>query len=103
MKISPLLVFALLATSAQADENFRCGKWIASSDLSVTELLARCGEPAKRATRTEDVMVRNANTGLLYKSGVTTVETWTFERGSTAPAMVVTIVDGRIKSIDRGG
>jgi len=85
-----------------ADSNFRCGKWVASRDMSVTDLRAKCGEPASRETRVEDVLSRNQNTGLMYKSGVTQVEVWTYERGSTAPPMIVTIVDGRIKSIERG-
>lgn len=90
----------LLSATAQAD-NFRCGKWIASEDLSVPELLARCGEPASRETRVEDVYSRNHNNGGTYKSGQMTIETWIYDRGSTAPAIVVTIVDGRIKSIER--
>lgn len=93
---------ALLAPASWADESFRCGKWVVSSSLTVSELLAKCGEPASRATRTDDVMVRNPNTGLVYKSGESTVETWIFARGSGAQPMVVTIVDGRIKSIERG-
>ncbi len=36
----------------------------------------------------------------MLKVGETTVETWTYDRGAN-PAMVVTIVDGHIKSIDR--
>jgi hypothetical protein len=96
------LLAVLLSAAAQADANFRCGKWIASSDMSVTDLRAKCGEPTSRASRTEDVMVRNRNTGLMYKSGETLIETWTYDRGTTAPPMVVTIVDGRIKSIERG-
>jgi hypothetical protein len=34
--------------------------------------------------------------------GETTIETWVYDRTPNAD-MVVTIVDGRIKSIDRGG
>jgi hypothetical protein len=45
-------------------------------------------------------MARNNNVGLMMKVGETTVETWTYDRGANA-AMVVTIVDGHIKSIDR--
>jgi hypothetical protein len=45
--------------------------------------------------------VRNRNNGLRVKVGETTVQTWTYERGANAP-MIVTIVDGRIKSIERG-
>jgi hypothetical protein len=36
----------------------------------------------------------------MMKVGETTVETWTYDRGAN-PAMVVIIVDGHIKSIDR--
>jgi len=97
------LALAALAFSCAANaENFRCGKWIATTDLSVAELLARCGEPASRQTRTEEVRTRNRNTGLMGKTGEVIVETWIYERGTQAPPVVVTIVDGRIKSITRG-
>ena len=36
----------------------------------------------------------------MVKIGETRMETWTYDRGAN-PAMVVTIVDGRIKSIER--
>jgi len=90
----------LLCANAQAD-NFRCGKWLATTDLPVSELLSKCGEPATRETRIEDVLSRNYTTGAMYKTGEMTVETWTYDRGTTAPPIVVTIVDGRIKSIER--
>jgi hypothetical protein len=91
----------MLPFAASADENFRCGNWIASSDLSVDELVQKCGEPTTRATRTEDVLVRNRDNGLMRKTGETLIETWTYDRGAQAAPMVVTIVDGRIKSIER--
>ena len=91
----------MLPLAASADENFRCGNWIASSDMSVGELVQKCGEPTSRSSRTEDVKVRNRDNGLLLKVGETLIETWTYDRGPQAAPMVVTIVDGRIKSIDR--
>jgi hypothetical protein len=96
-------IFAVLVLPqiTLADETFRCGQWVVSSALSVAELVARCGEPSTRESRTEDVKVRNRNNGLLIKTGETTTETWTYERGTQAAPMVVTIVDGQIKSIDR--
>lgn len=104
MKIACLMVLALLGTAyaerAQAD-NFRCGKWLATPDLAVPDLLARCGEPVSREVRTEDVLVRNYNTGLMFKNGERTIELWTYDRGANASPMVVTIVDGRIESIER--
>ena len=97
----PMVVLALLPLAALADESFRCGKWIATSAMSVAELTAKCGQPTARASETRDVLVRNRNFGLMTKTGETTVETWTYDRGPTAAPMVVTIVDGRIKSIER--
>ena len=101
MKSSVLAAAALLMpVAASADETFRCGKWIVSSAMTVAELTGKCGEPTSRESRTEDVKARNNNVGLMMKVGETTVETWTYDRGAN-PAMVVIIVDGQIKSIDR--
>ncbi len=104
MRSAPAIALCVLASAvavqARAD-NFRCGKWVATPDLPVADLLARCGEPASRQTRTEDVMSRNYDTGLMFKSGEQTIELWTYDRGLNAAPMVVTIVDGRIKSIER--
>ena len=90
----------LLPFATSANESFRCGNWIATSALSVQELVQKCGEPTNRESRTEDVLVRNRDNGLMLKTGETLIETWTYDRGANQ-AMVVTIVDGRIKSIDR--
>ena len=100
MKRLVLAAALLLPIAASADETFRCGKWIASSAMTVAELTEKCGEPTSRESKTEDVKARNNNVGLMMKVGETTVETWTYERGAN-PAMVVIIVDGQIKSIDR--
>ena len=99
----PIFVAMALALpfAASADETFRCGKWIVDSSMSAKELTKKCGQPTARASETRDVMVRNRNVGLMVKTGETTVETWTYDRGPNAAPMVVTIVDGRIKSIDR--
>jgi hypothetical protein len=98
LAISTALLMLPLAASA---ETFRCGNWIASSDMSVDELVKKCGEPTTRTSRTEDVLVRNRDHGLMLKAGETVIETWTYDRGTQAAPMVVTIVDGRIKSIER--
>jgi hypothetical protein len=96
-----ILGLSLAPLGASADESFRCGNWIVSSDMTVQELSAKCGAPTSHATETKDVLVRNQNNGLMRKVGETTIETWTYDRGNHAAAMVVTIVDGRIKTIDR--
>jgi hypothetical protein len=98
-----VLIAAVLAgvQAVQADEAFRCGKWVVSSGMTLGEISSKCGPPASRESRSEDVLVRNRNTGLMMKAGVTTTETLTWNRGSTAAAMVVTVVDGKVKSIER--
>jgi hypothetical protein len=101
MKHRMLMIAAMLPLAAVADETFRCGKWIVSSDLSTAELTRKCGPPTAIASDTQDVLVRNRNNGLMMKVGETTVATWTYDRGTTAAPMVVTIVDGRIKNIER--
>jgi hypothetical protein len=95
------LAMLLSAAAAHADEAFRCGKWVVTSAMTVGELESKCGPPASRTSRTQDVRARNRNTGLMVKTGETTVETLTWDRGSRAAAMVVTVVDGTIKSIER--
>jgi hypothetical protein len=103
MKIPMLMAAALMLSPlpASSDENFRCGQWIASVALSVEELVSKCGPPMQREVTTRDVLVRNRNNGLMVKVGESQVETWLYDRGTTAPPMVVTIVDGRIKNIER--
>ena len=94
---------ALLATFtswAQANETFRCGQWVVSSDLTVDDLAKKCGPPTSQTSKTEDILVRNQY-GLMVKNGETVTETWTYDRGTRAAPMVVTIVDGKIRSIDR--
>ena len=95
------LIASLMPLTASADETFRCGKWIVSSEMTLSELSTRCGAPSAHENVTQDVRVQNRNTGLIHKVGETVIETWTYDRGPHAAAMVVTIVDGRIKSIDR--
>lgn len=95
-------LFALFAVAANADEPFRCGKWVITSELTVGEIVSRCGAPDARQSRTEDVRIRNRNTGLMMTRGQTTTETLTWNRGARAAAMVVTVVDGAVKSIERG-
>jgi hypothetical protein len=101
MKTSFVTIAAPLESlAADADETLRCGNWIASTSMTVAEHTEKCGQPTTRDSKTEDVTTRNNNNGLMVKVGETTVETWTYDRGAN-PAMVVTIIDGRIKSIVR--
>ena len=103
-RVSRLFLVAAVALGAcavRADEAFRCGQWVITSEMTVGEITAKCGPPASRTSHTEDVRVRNKKTGLMMTAGKTTTETLTWDRGTRAAAMVVTVVDGTVQSIDR--
>jgi hypothetical protein len=97
----PLLVLAAGATLAHADESMRCGKWVVNSDLPTAELLSKCGEPSSKDSTTDDIRAKHASGRGTFVVGQTTTERWYYERGPGALRMVVTVVDGKIKSIDR--
>jgi uncharacterized protein DUF2845 len=99
-KIIAILVCCLFSTAASA-ENFRCGQWIASKDMSVEELLEKCGAPTQKTAESIDVYGPAVSGGGRVKRGTSTIEKWTYDRGTQAAAMVVTIVDGEIKSMER--
>jgi hypothetical protein len=100
--ISGALAAALIFSQPAFAENFRCGQWIASKEMSVDELLQKCGEPTQKTSETIDVYGPSVSGGGHVKRGTSTIETWTYDRGSQAAPMVVTIVDGEIKSMERG-
>lgn len=103
-KTSQLALSLLLSTAFAAQaESFRCGKWVVTTDISVTELRKRCGAPKSMEARSEDVFARNAHGTGSYKIGERVIEVWVYARGSQAADMVVTIVDGKIQSIERAG
>lgn len=82
-------------------EGFRCGQRIATRDMTVAELLEACGEPTSKNVEIVDVFGPNVHGGGNVKRGTVTVETWTYDRGSQAFAMVVTIEEGKIKKMER--
>ena len=100
--ISGALVAVLIVSQPAFAESFRCGQWIASEDMSVKELLQKCGEPTQKTAETIDVYGPSVSGAGRVKRGTSVIEKWTYNRGSQAAPMVVTIVDGKIKSMERG-
>ena len=105
MKTDRATFIAILAALAAAQpsfaEGFRCGQRIATRDMSVAELLDACGEPTTKTVEVVEVSGPNAQGAGNIKRGTVTVETWTYDRGSQASAMVVTIEDGEIRKMER--
>lgn len=80
-----------------ADGFFRCGSSLVSADISVADLVKKCGKPTSQTASTENV--RNEHG---VKVGTSTTEVWRYDRGYSAPPMIVTIVDGHVQSIGEG-
>jgi hypothetical protein len=99
-RVSILLAATVLAIGGARAETIRCGSHLVDESASVDELLQKCGEPARKERKVEDVWARNA-TGGTRVVGQTVTERWTYERGSQAAPVVVTIVDGKVKSVER--
>ena len=101
MKLLPVttLIAGLLLTATLASaETMTCGSWIVSPETTVEDLLKKCGPPTSRQVSTEDVRARGPAGS--FKVGETTTEKWIYQRGSLSFTMVVTIVDGEVKSIE---
>lgn len=92
-------ILLLGALAARADDEVRCGNYIVSSDMTPAEILQKCGEPTSKKETESDVRAANAGRGT-RKVGVTHTEVWTYDRGYGSFPLVVTIVDGKVKSID---
>jgi Protein of unknown function (DUF2845) len=101
MRLPACLVLCALAVPyGAAADSMRCGKWVLNETSSVAELLEKCGAPADKTSTIEDVLAINA-AGVPYKTGTTTREQWFYQRSAQSLRMVVTIVDGVIKTIER--
>ena len=95
------LVSVLLAGAPSVglcDGYFRCGSSLVSSDTTLADLVKKCGEPTSKKVSLVDVFGESGR-----KIGVTQVEIWRYERGSSAPAMIVKVVDGKVDSIGEAG
>jgi hypothetical protein len=93
--ISALLV--MVPSVCMSDGFFRCGTSLVSADISVAELLKKCGKPSSKEVSTHDVWKPHG-----VKADTSTTEIWRYGGGSRAAPMIVTITDGQIYSIEEG-
>jgi hypothetical protein len=94
--ISTLSILPLAASA----ESMRCGKWVVSETSAVAEILEKCGEPQKKDVSHEDAYARNA-LGYNIKVGVKVTERWRYQASNRVLPMLVTIVDGKVVSLER--
>jgi Protein of unknown function (DUF2845) len=101
MRAAAILTFALLILPLAASaESMRCGKWVVSETASPAEVLEKCGEPQQKDVSREDVLGTNS-LGNPIKLGVKVTERWRYKRSPGALPMLVTIIDGKVISIER--
>jgi hypothetical protein len=101
MRVTAVLLFALASVPlAGHAESMRCGKWVVGESTSPAEILEKCGEPQSKDVSHEDVYARNA-LGNTNKVGVKVTERWRYQQSSRQLPMLVTIVDGKVVSIER--
>jgi hypothetical protein len=91
-----LLVNPVLSSA----DSMRCGKWVVNEESSVAEIAQKCGEPQQKEVTEEDVLARN-NAGYSVKLGVQVTERWYYKPTPGTLKMLVTVVDGKVKSIAR--
>jgi Protein of unknown function (DUF2845) len=90
----PFFLLVIVPAAAIGDGYFRCGSSLVSADMSLTELIQKCGYPSSTESSTVDV--RNE---FGAKVGKSTIEIWRYDRGTRAAAMLVKVVDGKIENI----
>lgn len=93
------LLLPLMPLGASAD-SMRCGKWVVNETTSSAEIMEKCGEPQQKDVLRDDVLGKNT-LGNPIKLGVKVTERWRYQRSTNALPMLVTIVDGKVVSIER--
>jgi hypothetical protein len=102
VKLSCVLGLLLLAVPAisLSDESFRCGSRIVTSDMPLVTIRQLCGEPTTKTSEVRPVRAVNSR-GYSTLVRTTTLETWTYTRGTQSFPMVIRIEDGKVKSITK--
>ena len=88
-----------LSWTVSAD-SMRCGKWVVNEASPVADIAAKCGEPRDKEISEHDVLGKNA-AGYPIKLGAQVIERWLYKLSPGSLPMLVTIVDGKVKSIER--
>jgi len=94
--LSVLLVFA---NAADAYGNLRCKGRIIDIGDRTAEVLALCGEPAKRVSQKTPVRA-GVRSGFTRFAGYTTAEQWIYDRGWGKFPAVLYFDDGKLRRIE---
>jgi hypothetical protein len=95
--VAPLCL-AFAGPAAFAD-SFRCCTYLSREGMPSAEIAEKCGEPNTSESVREPIMARRAN-GSAFQIGVTTIETWTYDRGPGLFKARATIEEGIATKIE---
>ena len=93
------LTLVLVPATCLSNESFRCGTRIVTSEMPLETIRRLCGEPTTKTSETRPVRAVSSPWGHVATVGTTTLETWTYVRGTRSFPIVIRIEDGKIKSI----
>lgn len=100
-----LLAAALLAPGAALGDSIRCPGGLVGTGDSKLDLLGKCGRPALVEERLEErarVRVEPGGRGSDERRATSTVERWTYNFGPRQFVRHVTLVFGRVETVEEG-
>jgi hypothetical protein len=89
----------LVAVSARADDSMRCGNALITVGMVASQVTAKCGPP-KDKNVTEVPQRARRSGGRSAVIGTLRVERWTYDRGYGQFPALLTLEDGKLKSIE---
>lgn len=102
---APLLAAAALSPAAARADSLRCPGGIVSAGDSKLDLLGKCGRPALVEERVEErarLRVEPGGRGADERRATSTVERWTYNFGPRQFVQHVTLVFGRVETVEQG-
>ena len=106
--LSALLAYVLAAVPGAASaDSIRCDGGIVGTGDTKLDLLGKCGPPTLRevrdAERTAVVALDERGRALELRRATSAVEVWTYDHGPQRFVDHVTLVNGKVARIERGG
>jgi hypothetical protein len=91
-----LVILALLAGPAAAENSWRCAHGIVKLGDKIEDVQVMCGAP----TKSEHKVEQHTRYGLV---GTVTIDTWTYDRGPNDLVRVLWFQNGLLHTIEVGG
>jgi hypothetical protein len=89
----------LVALAVRADDSMRCGNALITVGMVRAQVIAKCGQPKdKNVTEVPQRVRRSGGTSAVV--GTLRVERWTYDRGYGQFPGLLTLEDGKLKSIE---